>query len=81
MAKNNFDSLNDALFAQMERLANTTDRDALAQEIERSRAVSSLANNIISNANTALRLMHMQESAGMNMAEKVAARPKMLGGE
>lgn len=80
MAKNNFDSLNDALFAQMERLANTTDKDALAQEIERSRAVSSLANNIISNANTAIKLIHLQESEGMGMAEKVAPRPRMLGG-
>lgn len=81
MAKNSFDSLNDALFAQMERLSSITDKDALAIEIERSRAVSSLANNIISNANTAIKLMQLQESEGIAMAEKVAPRPKMLGGE
>lgn len=81
MAKNNFDSLNDALFAQMERLANTTDKDELEREIERSKAVSQLAGNIISNANTALSLMRLQASEGMNMAELVSARPKLLGGE
>lgn len=73
-----FDNLNDALFAQMERLANA-EGDALEQEIERSRAVSGLAGNIIDNANTAVRLMKFQADEGMGAAGLIATRPRMLG--
>lgn len=75
--KGTFDDLNDALFAQMERLANASG-DALEGEIERSRAVSQLAGNIISNANTAINLMRFQAMEGMDMAGAVATYPKML---
>lgn len=74
-----FDDLNNALFAQMERLANA-EGDALESEIERSRAVSQLAGNIIGNANTAISLMKMQAQEGMDAAGMIATRPKMLGG-
>ena len=74
-----FDDLNDALFAQMNRLANA-DGDALEAEIERSGAVSRLAGNIIANYNTALSLMRMQSAEGMDMAMAVGTAPKMLGG-
>lgn len=75
-----FDDLNDALFAQMERLANASG-DALEREIERSEAVSKLAGNIIGNANTAINLLKFQATEGIDMAGMVATRPKMLGGK
>lgn len=74
-----FDALNEALFAQMDRLANA-EGDALENEIERSRAVSQLAGNIIGNMNTAIGMMKFQASEGMDLAGMVATRPKMLGG-
>lgn len=76
-----FDDLNNALFAQMERLTTADSKEAVKREIERSGAVSKLATNIISNYNTALRLMHYQRAEGMDLAGMVASRPKMLGGE
>lgn len=75
-----FDDLNAALFAQMEKLA-TADEDTIEREIDRSCAVSKLATNIIDNYNTAIKLMQYQNSEGMDLAGKVATRPKMLGGE
>ena len=75
-----FDDLNTALFAQMERLA-AADEDTIEREIDRSGAVSKLATNIIDNYNTAIKLMQYQNSEGMDLAGKVATRPKMLGGE
>lgn len=75
-----FDDLNAALFAQMDRLANASDEEDVKREIERSEAVSRLAGNIIGNANTAINLMRLQASEGMDMAGRIATRPKMLGG-
>lgn len=72
-----FDMLNDALFVQMERLANA-EGDAIEREIERSKAVGQLAGNIIGNANTAINLMKFQASEGMDLAGAVAVRPRML---
>jgi hypothetical protein len=74
-----FDDLNNALFAQMDRLANASGED-VEKEIERSRAVGNLAGNIIANYNTAINLMRFQASEGMDLAGTVAMRPKMLGG-
>lgn len=76
-----FDDLNNALFAQMEKLANAADEDSVKREIERSEAVSKLAGNIIGNYNTAINLMRFQASEGMDMAGMIASRPKMLGGK
>lgn len=76
-----FDDLNNALFAQMEKLANADDEDSVKREIERSEAVSKLAGNIIGNYNTAINLMRFQASEGMDMAGMIASRPKMLGGK
>lgn len=56
MAKNKLLHLNDHLFVAMERLNEEgLEGDALASEIERSKAVASLAKEIISNANLVLR--------------------------
>lgn len=74
-----FDDLNNALFAQMDRLANASGDD-VEKEIERSRAVGNLAGNIIANYNTAISLMRFQADEGMDLASRVAMRPKMLGG-
>lgn len=76
-----FDDLNNALFAQMEKLANADSEESVKREIERSEAVSKLAGNIIGNYNTAINLMKFQASEGMDLAGMVATRPKMLGGK
>lgn len=77
MGRNTFDTLNDAMFAQMERLANA-EGDEIEREIGRSGAVSNLARNIIDNAKTAIDLAKFQASEGMDLAGMVAVRPKML---
>ena len=77
-----FDDLNEALFAQMDKLQSIDprDKDRMEQCIEQSRAVSQLAGNIIANANTAISLLKYQSSEGMDMAGIAATTPKMLGG-
>ena len=75
-----FDDLNAALFAQMERLANA-DADSVENEIARSDAVQKLAGRVIDNANTAIGLMKLQATEGMDMGGMVATAPKMLVGE
>lgn len=75
-----FDSLNAALFAQMERLAQASGEDEVRREIERSEAVGALAQGIIGNTRNAISLIRFQSDAGMDMAGMVAVAPKMLGG-
>ena len=77
-----FDMLNDALFAQMDKLQSIDprDRDAMEQTIEQSRAVSQLAGNIIANANTAISLLKYQSMEGMDLDGLAATTPKMLRG-
>ena len=76
-----FDTLNFALFAQMDRLLEAENEEAVLREIERSRAVSGLAKNIISNYQTAVGLMKLQAEEGMEMTQIMSSCPKMLGGE
>jgi len=80
--KGMFDQLNDALFAQMDKLQSVRpdDAEAMAQAIEQSKAVSQLAGNIISNASAAINLMKFQASAGDTMERRAATTPKMLMG-
>lgn len=82
MSDGTFDQLNDALFAQLDKLQSVdpSDADKMAQTIEQSRAVSQLAGNIIANANTAISLLRFQSLEGMDVAGLVATTPKMLGG-
>jgi len=77
-----FDQLNDALFAQLDKLQSIdpADKDKMEQTIEQSRAVSQLAGNIIANANTAISLLKYQASEGMDLNGLAATTPRMLGG-
>lgn len=77
-----FDMLNDALFAQIDKLQSIDPHDAEQMErcIEQSRAVSQLASNVISNANTAINVMRMYEQAGMDLDSLAGRTPKMLKG-
>lgn len=53
--KNKLTDLNDHLFAQLERLSDESlSADALQAEIERSKAVSQIAGQVISNAKLVL---------------------------
>jgi hypothetical protein len=74
--KNKLIDLNNHLFAQMERLSDEELKgDALNEEIRRSQAVSTLANQIISNGQLALK-------AQMAINDGIVKRaPKMLGVE
>ena len=56
MTKNTLSDLNNHLFAQLERLSDETiDQDDLNKEIERSKAISTVAKTIIENAKTSLK--------------------------
>ena len=55
---NTLSNLNDHLFAQMERLSKSKGTDEIKIEIERTRAMSGLAKEMIENAKTALEAHH-----------------------
>lgn len=80
--KSTFDQLNDALFAQLDKLQSVDPKDAdmMEQTIEQSRAVSRLAGNVIDNMNSAVSAMRFYDEAGMDAAGLMASAPKMLGG-
>lgn len=79
MAEGTYDKLNRALFAQLEKLEMAGTSEAIEREAERSKAVSALASNIISNTRNALRIAEMQERNGMDVAALVDVTPKVLG--
>ena len=74
-----FDQLNEALFAQLERLANAGEED-IENEIKRSNAVSQLASNINANMANAVRVSRLLAEEGMDVSGMRATMPKMLGG-
>ena len=78
-----FDQLNEALFAQLEKLQSvpSDDKDKMDQTIEQTKAVSQLAVNIINNTNSAINAMKFYEMAGMDAGGLMATAPKMLGGK
>ena len=82
MSRGTFDTLNDALFAQLDKLqgTDTRDKENLARVIEQTQAVSALAGNIIANANTAVNAMKAYDSLGMKAGDIDARVPRMLGG-
>lgn len=75
---NNLGSLNNFLFEQLERLndADVEDKN-LDKEIERSKAVSQVAQNIIKNANIVLQAEKFKDDR-MNADSNT---PKMLEGQ
>lgn len=55
MTKNTLNDLNNHLFAQLERLGDEElAGDELKEELERSRAISDIARNVVSNGNLIL---------------------------
>ena len=78
-----FENLNDALFAQMDKLQSIDPKniDQLDQCIEQSKAVSQLAGNIIANANTEINLLKYMSSESISLSEAVTPARKMLTGE
>lgn len=75
--KNKLTDLNDHLFAQLERLGDEKlSGDALNNEIERSKAISNIASQAISNASLVLRA----EELKLEYGKGVANLPKMLEG-
>lgn len=82
MSQGTFDKLNEALFAQLDKLQSVDPDDAVAMErvIDQTKAVSQLAGNIIGNANTAISAMRLYDQAGLGAAELIGKAPRMLGG-
>lgn len=74
-----FDMLNEALFAQLERLESASGDD-VAQEIERSKAVSQLATNINNNMGNAVKAANLLAMEGADVSGLRATMPRMLGG-
>lgn len=77
MEKGTFDMLNDALFAQLERLANA-DEGNIESEIKRSNAVSQLAANINGNMANAVKVAGILALEGMDVGGMRATLPGML---
>ncbi len=77
MAKQNLSDLNGYLFEQLERLNDeemTTQE--LSTEIERSKAISGVANNIINNASLALKVSEAFDKK--KLVDTSTEKPKML---
>lgn len=73
----NYESLNDILFRQIDRLEKTSvkDADAMRGEIDRAKTIKGLADTVVSNGSLVLRAHDAAYAAG----ESVAV-PKMLLG-
>lgn len=75
--KNNLSSLNNYLFEELERLNDDEtlqQEDNLKKELNRSKAISSIAKNIIDNANTMLEAKKYVDEYGSTQE-----MPKLLG--
>lgn len=77
MTRNTLGDLNNHLFMQLERL-NEEDLsgEELKKEIERSKAIATVASQIISNGNLVLRAQHFEHEYRVESSEK----RKMLQG-
>lgn len=77
--KNKLTDLNDHLFAQLERMGDEDLKgDELKQEIERGKAISGVARQVIDNAQLALEA-HKFQVENRPLVGKAPAAPKMLG--
>lgn len=77
MTKGTFDMLNDALFAQLDRLAAASDEEVEA-EIKRSNAVAQLASNINNNMANAVKVANILAMEGVDIGGVKASLPGML---
>lgn len=77
MAENTLGQLNTELFAELIRLreVDATDRDALAAEVSRAKAVEGISRMIVDNARTVLQATEMRAE----LTREVAI-PRMLEG-
>lgn len=79
MVKNTLGDLNNHLFEQLERLNDESIKgDKLKEEIERARAVSSIASQIINNGNLVLKAQQFYD--GNDRVDLDAKKPSMLEG-
>jgi hypothetical protein len=75
--KNTLGDLNNHLFAQLERLSDEDIKgEALVEEIERAKAVTSIANQIVSNGSLVLQAQRFHTE----FKSKDLQKPKMLEG-
>ena len=77
MPRNTLDDLVNHLFAEMERLGDESmTPEQMRDEIERSRALSGVAQRVIETANVTLRVMEFKDAA----LDANAEMPPLLGG-
>lgn len=78
--KNKLTDLNNHLFAQLERLSDeSTKGEALAEEIKRAKAVSSISKDIISNAAVALEAAKFQNDyRNAKVPEQLECKEKVI---
>lgn len=75
--RNTLGDLNNHLFAQLERLSDEDlAGDKLSEEIDRARAITSVANQIVSNGSLVLQAQKFHTE----FASKELQKPKMLEG-
>jgi len=78
--KNKLTDLNDHLFAQLERLNDEDlDADEVKVEIERSRAIASIAKEIVSGAQTRLRAAELYANHGVLPSDMMQIEDKRGG--
>lgn len=76
--KNKLIDLNDHLFAQLERLGDESlNQEQLKAEIERSKAIASISNQVVSNASLALQAQKFNAEYGnnVNMPVMIEGKP------
>lgn len=81
MGRDIFADLNDALFAQLNKIQSVdqNDKERFSKTLAQSKAVADLAANIIDNNNSKIRAMQFFEGTSKNIDSTIAQRDKMLG--